>query len=102
MESTSKLIINLNAVTIKATMMTLVSFGLRLSSKLMLRIFLLSSVRSCKRGSISEMINYVDAIAENKQRYADHIVNNPSYDFAEKEDAFVRVEVPAKEFMGCR
>ena len=56
-ESTSKLIINLNAVTIKATIITLVSFCLRLSSELILRMFLLSSVRSCKRGSISEMIN---------------------------------------------
>ena len=40
--------------------------------------------------------------AENMQCNHDHIVINSSNNFAEKEDAFLRVEVPAKEFMECR
>ena len=100
-ESTSKLIINLNAVTIKATIIMVVSFCFKLSRDLMLRIFLLSLVMSYKRGSMSEMIGVVDTIAENKKYNFDDRIINSSYHFPEKEDALFGVKMAIKKFVQC-
>ena len=67
----------------------------------MLRIFLLSSVMSYKRGAMSEMISVIDAIAENKIYNSDDRIIYSSCHFPEKEVALFGVEMAIKKFVQC-